>query len=71
MSSDLRSIYFLILLVSSNYTQDGSLSESVEYDPIGNRFFSGNDATSIIEIETTATLSYFGAETYPLMVLNL
>lgn len=56
-------IYTLLLIISASifsFAQTSSLSESVEYDPLGNRFLSGNDATSIIQQDTMGNLSYFG-----------
>lgn len=59
----MKSLYtflFLILLINSGNAQIVFGGESVEYDSIGNRFFTSSDATSIVQRASNGTLSYFG-----------
>lgn len=51
---------FVFLAISPSFTQSASLAESVEYDPVNNRFISGNDAVSMIQQDPIGNLSYFG-----------
>ncbi|MFT7587926.1 MAG: hypothetical protein ACI959_000131 [Limisphaerales bacterium] len=54
---------FLLLLTFSftAFAQVNSQVESVEYDPIGNRFIMGDDGVGMIQSDTSGILSYFGS----------
>ena len=49
-----------LLLNTISFAQTSSFAESVEYDPIGNRFLASADQNSILQIDTSGNLSYFG-----------
>ncbi|MCF8278695.1 MAG: T9SS type A sorting domain-containing protein [Flavobacteriales bacterium] len=56
-------IHFVILIALSVNLQAQSLAgvESVEYDPINNRYLTSSDNTSIVAIAPNGALSYFGS----------
>ncbi len=53
-------IVLLFLFCLKSFSQTSSFAESVEYDPVNNRFLCSNDTTSIVEIDPNGNLSYFG-----------
>jgi len=59
----MRIIALLAALLCTFSTQAQSLSgvESVEYDPINNRYLASSDGTSIVAIAPNGALSYFGS----------
>ena len=60
MTNFFTTILIFLCCFTSAFSQTQSIAESVEYDPINNRFISGNDATSMIQQDTMGNLSYFG-----------
>lgn len=64
---------FLILLSISTFAQSLSGVESVEYDPINNRYLASSDNSSIVAIAPNGGLSYFGTNAdadYGMEVMN-
>lgn len=54
------SVVFLLFFGNASFAQNSSKAESVEYDPVENRFLVGSDDVSIIEIDSLGDFSYFG-----------
>lgn len=64
---------FLIILSISTLAQSLSGVESVEYDPVNNRYLTSSDNTSIVAIAPNGSLSYFGTNAdadYGMEVMN-
>ena len=61
MKSKLGLLLFSCLLISLGATAQSFGGESVEHDPIANRFFSSSDGSSIVQRASNGTVSYFGS----------
>lgn len=59
----LYSIIAVSLIIGSTSAQSLSGVESVEYDPINNRYLASSDNSSIVAIAPNGALSYFGSGT--------
>lgn len=71
----MRTLYTLFILLFSLSTMAQSLSgvESIEYDPINNRYLASSDNSSIVAISPNGALSYFGTNAtadYGMEVIN-
>lgn len=67
------SILFFLVLGYTGFTQSLSGVESVEYDPINNRYLASSDNSSIVAIAPNGALSYFGSNAdadYGMEVMN-
>lgn len=64
---------FLLLFLSTLVHCQDFGGESIEYDPVDNRFFSSSDGTSIVQRASDGTISYFGdglQSSYGMEVMN-
>lgn len=71
----MRTVYTLFALLFSVAAMAQSLSgvESIEYDPINNRYLASSDNSTIVSIEPNGALSYFGTSAtadYGMEVIN-
>ncbi|MEM7161590.1 MAG: T9SS type A sorting domain-containing protein [Bacteroidota bacterium] len=57
----MRILFFFLLLAANSWGQQ-MIGESIEHDPISNRFFTSSDNTSIVQRAADGTVSYFGSD---------